>query len=327
MVTQQSFSDIEYTNKKRKTRKEIFLDRMEKLIPWSTLVSLIEPIYPKVGPKGGRPPIGIEKMLRMLLIACWFNLSDEGVEDAVTENQTIRRFVGVNLSAENAPDSTTLLQFRHLLEKHDIFERIFETVNERLAANGLTMSKGTIMDATIIEAPTSTKNSRKSRDPEMHSTRKGTQWHFGMKSHIGVDDETGIVHTITVTPANEHDIAQAQNLIREGDEVIRGDSGYIGLNKRSEIIGTGKDSLDFQIILRPGKTRNLPEDNELRIAERLKSSIRAKVERAFLFVKNIFGYKKVRYRGLAKNQDRLFILFASVNLLVAAEQGKHISIC
>jgi len=317
MGIQQSFSDIEYNGKKRQTRKEIFLDRMEWLMPWKALIALIEPIYPKMGPKGGRPTIGIEKMLRMLLVSSWFNLSDEGAEDAVTENQTIRRFVGVNLTKENAPDATTLLLFRHLLEENGIFERIFETINNLLTANGLTVSKGSIVDASIIEAPSSTKNSTKSRDPEMHQTKKGGQWHFGMKAHIGVDEETGVVHTVTTTAANVHDITEAHKLIRKDDDVVRGDAGYIGLDKRPEMAEC--DGLIYEINLRPGKTRNLPEDDVRRLEERVKAAIRAKVERAFLIVKNMFGYRKTRYRGLAKNHARLLLLFASANILVASE--------
>jgi len=322
MSIQQSFSDIEYANKKRKTRKEIFLERMDKLVPWTELIALIEPIYPKAGTKGGRPTRGIEKMLRMLFIACWFNLSDEGAEDAITENQTIRRFVGVNLTTEHAPDSTTLLQFRHLLEKNEIFEQIFETVNALLISNGLSVSKGTIVDATIIEAPASTKNAARKRDPEMHQTKKGGQWHFGMKSHIGVDEESGIVHTVTSTAANHHDITEAHNLIREEDETVRGDAGYTGLGKRPEITETEKASLKMEINLRPGKVRAMSEDDEQRLKERAKSVIRAKVERAFLFVKHLFGYRKTRYRGLAKNHARLLVLFTSANILVAAEKSK-----
>ena len=322
MRNQQSFSDIEYASKKRKTRKEVFLERMEKLMPWAELIAIIKPIYPKASAKGGRPAKGIEKMLRMLLIACWFNLSDEGAEDAVTENQTIRRFVGVNLTTENAPDATTLLQFRRLLEQNGVFDRIFETINVLLVSNGLSVSKGTIVDATIIEAPSSTKNAHKARDPEMHQTKKGGQWYFGMKSHVGADEGTGIVHTVVVTPANHHDITEAHNLIREGDEVVRGDAGYTGIEKRPEIEETDKADLTFVINLRPGKVRALSEDDVQRLKERAKSVIRAKVERAFLYVKNIFGYKKTRYRGLAKNRARLLVLFASANVLIASEHRK-----
>jgi IS5 family transposase len=323
MLIQQSLGDMEYANKRRKTRKEMFLDRMEGLIPWVAIVGIIEPIYPKAGPKGGRPPIGIEKMLRMLLVSNWFNLSDEGCEDAVTENQTIRRFVRVNLSHEDAPDATTLLRFRHLLEANGVYEQIFETINRLLIANGLTVSKGSIVDASIITAPSSTKNASNARDPEMHSTKMGNQWYFGMKAHIGIDDETGITHTLITTSANTHDITEAHRLIRGGDDVVRGDAGYIGLNKRPEIERVGKSDMVFEISKRIGTIRNMVEGSPERIAEYFKASIRAKVERAFLFVKYTFGYRKTRYRGLAKNRSRLFLLFASANLLIAAERGKY----
>lgn len=320
MTYQQSISDYEYSGKKRKTRKEIFLERMEKLIPWEAIIKLIEPHYPKVGSKGGRPPIGIEKMLRMLLIAAWFNLSDEGTEDAVTENQTIRLFVGVNLSKENAPDATTLLQFRHLLERNGIYEQIFEKINELLLANGMTITTGTIVDASIIEAPKSTKNANKERDPEMHSTKKGNQWYFGMKAHIGVDEDSGIIHSVTGTAANVHDITEAHNLLRATDSIARGDAGFVGLDKRDEI----KEKFPELICIinqRPGKFRTLAQDTPERLYEQSKASIRAKVERPFLFVKKIFGYGKVRYRGIAKNLNRLFLLFACTNLIFAAENG------
>jgi IS5 family transposase len=258
----------------------------------------------------------------MLLVSNWFNLSDEGCEDAVTGNQTIRRFVRVNLSHEDAPDATTLLKFRHLLEANGVYEQIFETINRLLIANGLTVSKGSIVDASIITAPSSTKNASNARDPEMHSTKKGNQWYFGMKAHIGVDEETGITHTVITTSANTHDITEAHRLIRGGDEVVRGDAGYIGLNKRPEIERVGRIDIAFEISKRIGTVRNIVEGSPERIAEYFKASIRAKVERAFLFVKNTFGYRKTRYRGLTKNRSRLFLLFASANLLIAAEQGK-----
>jgi len=320
MNGQPSLSEYEYSRKKRKTRKEIFLERMEKLIPWSALINLIKPHYPSAGAKGGRPAKGIEKMLRMLLIASWFNLSDEGTEDAVTENQTIRRFVRVDLSTENAPDATTLLQFRHLLERNGIFEEIFEKINELLLSNGMTITSGSIVDASIIEAPKSTKNANKERDPEMRSTQKGNQWYFGMKAHIGVDEDSGIIHSVTATAANVHDITEAHNLLRETDLIARGDAGFVGLEKREEIQEKFPDLICI-INQRPGKMRDLAKDDPIRLYESSKASIRAKVERPFLFVKRIFGYGKVRYRGIAKNLNRLFLLFACTNLILAAENG------
>jgi IS5 family transposase len=264
----------------------------------------------------------------MLLVSSWFNLSDEGCEDAVTENQVIRRFVRVNLSHEDAPDATTLLKFRHLLEKHGIFEEIFETINRLLVTNGLILSKGTIVDASIISAPSSTKNADNARDPEMRSAKKGNQWYFGMKAHIGVDEETGIIHTVTVTPANEHDITEAHRLIRKGDEVVRGDAGYLGIQNREEIIdithpeNEPERPISFEINKRISTVRKMTEGSTERVAEYVKSNIRAKVERPFLFAKNLFGYRKTRYRGLAKNYTRLLLLFAGANLIIASEQGR-----
>jgi IS5 family transposase len=208
---QKSFSDMEYDNKKRKTRKEIFLERMEQLIPWKTFIALIEPYYPKAGPKGGRPTIGLEKMLRMYFVQNWFDLSDEATEDAMTETMSIRHFVGVSFGYEEAPDAITLLHFRRILETNGLCNQIFIKVNELLVTNGLTISKGTIVDETIIEAASSTKNEKKKRDPEMHQTKKGNQWFLGMKAHIGVDAKNGIVHTLTATAANTHDITDASN--------------------------------------------------------------------------------------------------------------------
>jgi IS5 family transposase len=217
-----------------------------------------------------------------------------------------------------------LLTFRHLLEDNQLFEQIFEAVNSLLVKNGLTMSKGTIVDATIIEAPSSTKNKDKARDNEMHSTKKGAQWHFGMKAHIGVDEETGLVHTVTTTAANAHDITEAHKLIRETYDVVRGDAGFVGLEKRDEIKELNKSrkdenkpQLQFEINLRPGKVKSLPSDDAVKLIEHAKSVIRAKVEHGFLFIKHIFGYRKTRYKGLAKNAHRLYLLFASANMIIA----------
>jgi IS5 family transposase len=321
MNTQQTLGDIEYAAKKRRTRKEIFLEKMEGLVPWREIIELIEPVYPKTTKRGGRPPVGVEKMLRMLLVQSWFNLSDEATEDAVTEIQSIRRFVGVNLMSENAPDATTLLKFRHLLEQKGLFAGIFSTVNQLLVKNGLCISKGTIVDATIISAPTSTKNASHERDPEMHSTKKGNQWYFGMKAHAGVDEESGVAHSLTATAANAHDITEAHNLIRDDDERVRGDAGYLGMEKREEIMEKHKEGREYIANLRPGKVRGLPEDDPVRAAEKAKSSIRSKVERVFWFVKQQFGYRATRYRGLSKNLARLQLLLASANLLIALERG------
>ena len=227
MIYQQTFSDIEYANRKRVTKREAFLNMMDEIIPWAEWVELIRPFYPKG--EQGRPPRGIELMLRMYLLQVWFNLSDEMVEDSIYDSYAMRRFVGLDFFEKQVPDATTLLKFRHLLEKHQIGEQIFKAINGFLEVNGCMMRGGTILDATILSAPSSTKNASGERDPEMHSTKKGNQWYFGMKAHIGVDAGSGYTHTLEVTAANEHDVTKASELIRQDDEVVYGDAGYHGI--------------------------------------------------------------------------------------------------
>lgn len=232
-MVQQTFTDMEYANRKRTTRREAFLNAMESIIPWKEWMNLIAPFY--VPKERGRKLIPLETMLRMYLMQNWFGLSDEGIEDAIYDSYAMKRFLKIDFSTEQTPDASTLLHFRHLLEKHDITRKIFDDVKQRLDASGLIMHGGTIVDATIIHAPSSTKNATKSRDPEMHSTKKGNQWYFGMKIHSGADAGTGYVHTITATAANVHDIAKAHELVREDDNTVYGDSGYLGVEKRTEI--------------------------------------------------------------------------------------------
>ena len=265
-------------------------------------------------------------MLRMYLLQVWFNLSDEGIEDAIYDSYAFRKFMGINFVDEQAPDATTLLKFRHLLEKNHLGEQMFKAINYVLEQGGAMMKGGTIVDATIINAPSSTKNEEKARDPEMHQTKKGNEWRFGMKCHIGVDAGSGYVHTITATSANVHDITETHNLLREDDEVVYGDSGYIGVQKRPEIAGNDhfKD-IDFRITRRPS---SLPKvsDNAIdweRYIDNRKSSVRSKVEYAFHIIKNRFGFTKVRYRGIAKNYHKLNVLFATANLLMYAEAKKR----
>ena len=232
-MTQMTFSDIEYSNRKRKTKREQFLDMMDAIIPWNQWINIIQPYYPSG--KRGRPTRGIETMLRMYLMQNWFNLSDEAIEDAVYDSYAMRTFMHIDFTEQQVPDATTLLKFRHLLEEHQLGEKIFADVTERLNAVGLIMHGGTIVDATIIASTPSTKNKEKKRDPEMHQTKKGNQWYHGMKVHAGVDAGTGYIHTITGTAANVHDIEEAHNLIREDDHVVYGDSGYLGIEKHDEI--------------------------------------------------------------------------------------------
>lgn len=313
---QRSFSDLEYAAKKKVTRRDRFLAEIEAVTPWSVLIAEITPLYPK-GEGRGRPPMGLERMLHMYVAQQCFGLSDEGVEDAIYDSQAIRGFVGIDLSREGAPDATTLLKFCRLLEVHQLTERIFAAINVHLADKGLLLKEGTVVDATIIAAPSSTKNQSEGRDPEMHQPKRGNIWHFGMKVHIGADAQSGLVHTLVTTAANVNDVTQAHRLLHGKEAVAFGDAGYKGIEKREE----NKDSaVKWFVAMRPGKRKALPDSELGRMdeeIEKLKASIRAKVEHPFHFVKNLFGHKKNRYWGLAKNSDQLFTLFALANLVIA----------
>ena len=315
-MRQASFSDLEYAAKKKVTRRDRFLGEIEAVTPWAALMAEIEPYYPK-GDGRGRPPIGLERMLRMYIAQQCFGLSDEGTEDALYDSQAIRRFVGIDLSRGSAPDATTLLGFRRLLETHDLTRRIFDTINGHLSAKGLLLKEGSVVDATIIAAPSSTKNKEGTRDPEMHQAKKGNQWHFGMKAHIGVDADSGIVHTLVTTPANTADVTQAHDLLHGEERTVFADAGYQGVEKRAE---NQDASVEWVVAMRPGKRRALPDTALGRLQgelEQVKARIRAKVEHPFHIVKNLLGLKKVRYRGLAKNTAHLFAVFGLANLLIA----------
>ena len=322
-IKQVSFSDFEYSGRKKKTKREEFLEIMDEIIPWDEWVALIEPYYP--AGKRGRPPKGIEKMLRIYLLQCWFNLSDEGVEDAIYDSYAMRKFIGINFLEEDAPDATTLLKFRHLLEENDLNKAFFDAINRVMVASGHIMKGGTIVDATIINAPSSTKNAEKARDPEMHQTKKGTEWRFGMKCHVGVDAESGYIHSVEVTVANDHDVTVASKLLREDDEAVYGDSGYLGISKRPELQENEHFSrIDFRINRRP---KSLPHVFDCAIdwewwIERRKSSVRCKVECVFRIIKCQFGYRKTAYRCLHKNANHLFALFISANLYTLARAGR-----
>ena len=326
---QQTFSDIEYSNRRRKTKREDFLEKMNEIIPWTKWVDLIQPYY--YTGKRGRPPIEIETMLRMYLMQIWFNLSDEGIEDAVYDSYAMRSFLGINFLMEQVPDATTLLKFRHLIEKHKLGEKIFADVTKRLDDAGLMMHGGSIVDATIISAPSSTKNKDGKRDPEMHQTKKGNQWYHEMKVHSGVDAGSGYVHTITGTAANVHDIDQLSKLLRDDDEVAYGDSGYSGAAKRDDIKNDERfKDIDFRTNVRPSSIRLSSDYTGIdwdRQIENRKSSVRSKVEHPFLIVKNYFGYGKVVYRGIAKNMNRFHILFASANLVMCFRAGRTKEFC
>ncbi len=311
MPDQPTFADLDYACKKRKTRREVFLERMDRLIPWGQLEERIRPHYPTAG--RGRRPYPLSTMLRVHCVQLFYNLSDPGMEDLLYEVESVRRFVGLRLS-DALPDETTILHFRHLLEEHGLGMELFEEINRHLAAQGLQLREGTIMDATLIAAPTSTKNKGKERDPEMHQTKKGNDWHFGMKAHIGVDAETGMVHSMTTTAANVHDLTEALRLLHGRERCVWTDAGYRGIGKRSE---SARLEVEWRVALGPSKRRRLaPESAEAR-SEKQKASVRAKVEHPFLYVKRQFGYAKVRYRGLYKNTQRLAVLFGMANLMRA----------
>jgi IS5 family transposase len=261
--------------------------------------------------------MGVNRMLRMYIAQQCFGLSDEGIEDAIYDSQAIRGFVGVDLTREAAPDATTLLKFRRLLETHQLTERIFVAINVHLAVKGLMLKEGTVVDATIIAAPSSTKNQDGERDPAMHQTKKGNQWHFGMKAHIGADADSGLVHTVVTTAANVSDVTQAHALLHGDETTVFGDAGYQGVEKREENQHT---DVTWHVAMRPGKRKVLPQTSYGRMLEqieKLKASVRAKVEHPFHIIKNILGMKKARYRGLAKNTAQLLTLFGLANLLIA----------
>ena len=313
-MDQPTFADIEYQGKKRKTRREMFLERMDGLIPWQKLEDRIRPHYPGAG--RGRHPYPLVVMLRVHCVQLFYNLSDPGMEDLLYESDPVRRFVGLRLTGP-LPDETTILHFRHLLERHSLGQVLLEEINAHLESQGLKLREGTIVDASIIEAPSSTKNRTGERDPEMRQTKKGNQWHFGMKAHIGVDSETGIVHSMTATPANAHDVTETHNLLHGGETVVWGDAGYQGVHKREENRGL---EVEWRVAMRPGRRRQLGPESPEAVAEKSKASVRAKVEHPFLKVKRLFGYWKVRYRGLVKNTERLALLFGLGNLLTAEGQ-------
>jgi IS5 family transposase len=317
MERQRSFAQAEYAQKKKTTRRERFLNDMEQVVPWGRLVARIEPHYFKG--ERGRKPVGIERMLRMYFLQQWYALADEALEDALYDSQAMRSFVGIDLGVESVPDATTLLKFRHLLERHALTQKIFKEINAHLSERNLLMREGTIIDATIIAAPSSTKNAKKERDPQMHQTKKGNMWHFGMKAHIGADAESGLVHTLIGTAANVADIQCARELLHGEETAGYVDAGYTGIEKRDEVaVEEGKRT--WYVALKRGKIKKMVEGEIKEVIcriEKLKAQVRAKVEHPFHVVKNLFGYRKVRYRGLQKNTAQLHTLFGLANLVIA----------
>jgi IS5 family transposase len=297
----------------RKSRRELFLDRMEEVVPWAELLALVEPHYPKAG--NGRQPVGLAIMLRTYFVQQWFNLSDPGVEEAFYESPVLRRFVGVDLGAAPAPDETTILRFRHLLEEHRLGEAILHRVNLHLDRQGIRITTGTIVDATIIAAPSSTKNRTGERDPEMHQTKKGNQWYFGLKAHIGVDSKETVVHSVCTSAASVADAHMLPDLLHGGEKKVWGDAAYQG--QRDAIREAAPEAQDMTS--RQTKFKNYV-DEEAKRKNTTKARVRAKVEHPFRILKRIFGFDKVRYRGLKKNHNRLCACFALVNLYLHRER-------
>jgi IS5 family transposase len=318
MTHQTTFAHAEFAAKQKTTRREKFLARMEEVIPWAKLLGVIEPHYPKG--QRGRPPIGLERMLRVYFLQQWYGLADEALEDALYDSQALQRFARIDLSAEGVPDATTLLNFRHRLETHDLCQGLFTAINADLAARGLLLREGTLVDATLIAAPSSTKNAKRERDPEMHQTKKGNQWYFGMKAHIGADRDSKLVHTVVVTAANVADVTQTAELLHGEETQVHADAGYTGVEKRPEIVAL-KRKLDWQIAGKRSVIKALAEGAEkaaLKAVEKTKAAVRAFVEHPFHIVKNLFRHRKVRYRGLAKNGHQLYTLFALANVVIGA---------
>lgn len=295
----------------KKTRKQIFLEQMERVVPWAALVELITPYYPEG--KTGRPPFSLQTMLRVHFMQQWFTLSDPAMEEAFFDTPLYREFAQLE-EFGRLPDESTILRFRHRLEKHKLAEQILRVVNEILIERGLLLKTGTVVDATLIAAPSSTKNKDKARDPDMHSSKKGEQMYFGMKAHIGADAESGLVHTVRGTSGNVHDVTEGNSLLHGEEAIAFGDAGYQGIEKRAD----ANTDVTWHVAMRPGKRKALDKNDEadalLDKAERLKAAIRAKAEHPFRVIKRQFGFVKVRYRGLKKNTAQLFTLFALSNL-------------
>jgi len=310
-MRQQTLADEGFERYRKATRRDQFLEEMEQIIPWRGLCEVIEPFYPKAE-GAGRPPVGLERMLRIHFLQHWFNLSDPAVEEALYDSRAMRHFVGIDLGREPVPDETTVCKFRHLLEAHNLGDQLFVLVAQYLQENGIKISTGTIVDATIIDAPSSTKNREGKRDPEMHQTKKGNQWFFGMKAHIGVDSQSKLIHSVAVTAANVHDSRVLPDLLHGGETRVWGDSAYAG---QGDVIRQhAPKAKDFT---HKKGCRSRPMTDEDRAKNRTKSKVRAKVEHPFLVLKRVFGFNKVRYRGLDKNANRVFVACGLANLYMA----------
>lgn len=311
MPKQPAIPGLRHAIKKKVTRREQFLAEMEAVVPWTRLLALIAPHYPKAGPKGGRPPMPLETMLRVYFLQNWYALSDPMAEETLYDSEAMRRFAGIELGDDRIPDETTILNFRHLLERHGLTEAIFADVNAHLADKGITLRSGTLVDATIIDAPSSTKNKAGTRDPEMSSTKKGNTWYFGMKAHVGVDAESGVTHTLETSTAKVHDSRIWDELLHGEETSVWADKGYVSAEREAAFTEGGKV---WGVMRKAPKGGTLhPEDERI---NRIIAMVRAKVEHTFRILKRQFGYVKTRYRGLAKNRAQLFTLFALGNLFL-----------
>jgi len=309
MPKQPSFPSLKHAMKTKQTRRERFLAEMDAVVPWGRLLGLIAPHYPKTGPKGGRPPMPLETMLRVYFLQNWYALSDPMAEETLCDSEAMRRFAGIELGDDRIPDETTILNFRHLLERHGLTEAIFAEVNAHLADKGITLRSGTLVDATIIDAPSSTKNKAGARDPEMSSTKKGNDWYFGMKAHVGVDAGSGVVHSLETSTARVHDSQVWGDLLHGEETSVWADKGYVSAEREAGFKGSGKVW---------GVMRKAPKGGALHPIDaqinRIIAMVRAKVEHPFRVIKRQFGHVKARYKGLAKNRAQLFTLFALGNL-------------
>src|SRR6516165_979235 len=312
-MKQLTLATVGFERYAKTTRRAVFLAEMEQVVPWPALCRLIDPVYPKAG--NGRPPIGVERMLRIYFLQQWFNLSDPAVEEALYDSRARRGFVGIDLGCEPVPDETTVCRFRHLLEANDLGRRLFDEVQRHLAAKGLKVATGTIVDATIINAPSSTKNANKARDPEMHQTKKGNQWYFGMKAHLGVDSRSKLIHAVAATPANTADSTVLPDLLHGQETRVWGDQAYRG--QRAVIRQHAPKARDFTN--RRYRHRGVVDEEE-RAKNRTKSSVRSKVEHVFQVMKLKFGFVRLRYRGLKKNGHQLFVICALVNVFLSRKK-------
>lgn len=312
-MSQLTLSSVPYLTKKKTTRREKFLTEMEAVVPWERLKDLIRPVYPEAG--NGRRPMDLERMLRIHFMQQWFNLSDPGMEDALYDSESMRRFAKIELGEQAIPDETTILNFRHLLEEYKLSDGIFNEVRSYLEEKGMILREGTIVDATIINAPSSTKNAEKKRDPEMKQTKKGNQWYFGMKAHIGTDTRRGLVHSIVCTSANVHDSQEFEELLHGDEESVYGDQAYAN---REKCEAFEKQGITWNVCRKASRGKTLSMRDKL--WNRTRSRVRAFGEHAFGVVKHLWGHRKIRYRGIDKNAAQLFTLFALANLYLVRRE-------